>query len=170
MSRLFTALSIAISRASAAGGGGDGVSGVVPARPALRERILRPRLLRFLATAVVLLGAFIGQIAKAEQVQTQHHNGCKVFYQDAAVVNKVKPNYPDSARDLDLGKVTVLVQVTIGPSGSLVGANLYQSSNNMALDQAALTAARQSSYVPKIVACQPVVGDLLFRAEFDPSP
>lgn len=59
------------------------------------------------------------------------------------------------------GKVTVLLHVTIDPSGSLREARIYQSSNNMAIDQAAVAAARKSSYVPKIVGCQPVVGPFL---------
>jgi TonB family protein len=56
----------------------------------------------------------------------------------------------------------------VGPSGNLVGTKIYKSSNNMAIDQAALRAARQSTYSPKLVNCQPVEGDYLFRADFQP--
>jgi protein TonB len=94
---------------------------------------------------------------------------CKTPFQDATVVQQAQPDYPDSARELGLGEVQVAVQVTIGPTGSLVDAKIAQSANNMALDQAALAAARQSTYAPKIVNCQAVQGDYLFRVTFDPN-
>lgn len=94
---------------------------------------------------------------------------CKTPYQDATVVQQAQPEYPDSAREQGLGEVQVAVKVTIGPSGSLVNAAISQSAGNMALDQAALSAARQSTYAPKIVNCQPIQGDYLFRVTFDPN-
>jgi TonB family protein len=87
---------------------------------------------------------------------------------DASVINPVQPDYPDSAREANLGPVTVQVEVTVGPSGTLVGAKIYKSSNNMAVDMAALRAARQSTYSPKLVDCAPTTGDYLFRADFQP--
>jgi protein TonB len=94
---------------------------------------------------------------------------CKTPYQDATVVQQAQPEYPDQAREQGLGEVQVAVRVTIGPSGSLVNAAIAQSAGNMALDQAALAAARQSTYAPKIVNCEPVTGDYLFRVTFDPN-
>lgn len=94
---------------------------------------------------------------------------CKTPYQDATVVQQAQPEYPDSAREQGLGEVQVAVRVTIGPSGSLVNAAISQSAGNMALDQAALAAARQSTYAPKIVNCEAVTGDYLFRVTFDPN-
>jgi protein TonB len=94
---------------------------------------------------------------------------CKTPYMDATVVNQAQPEYPDSARDLGLGEVQVAVEVTISPTGSLVGTKIAQSGGNMALDNAALAAARQSTYSPKIVNCQPVQGDYLFKVTFDPN-
>ncbi|MGA8840791.1 MAG: energy transducer TonB, partial [Candidatus Aquilonibacter sp.] len=88
--------------------------------------------------------------------------------QEATVTNPMSPDYPDSARDLGLGPVTVLVVVTIGPTGSLVDAKIQQSSNNSAIDQAAIRAARQSQYAPKLVNCAPTSGSYIFRAEFNP--
>lgn len=94
---------------------------------------------------------------------------CKTPYQDATAVNPMTPDYPDSAREMGLGEVQVAVEVTIGPSGNLMDAKIAQSSNNMAIDQAALSAARGSTYAPKIVNCQPVVGTYLFKVTFDPN-
>jgi TonB family protein len=87
---------------------------------------------------------------------------------EATVTNPVQPDYPESARDLGLGAVTVEVEVTVGPSGNLVNAKIYKSSSNMAIDQAALRAARQSNYAPKLIDCSPTEGDYLFRADFQP--
>jgi TonB family protein len=94
---------------------------------------------------------------------------CKTPYQDATVVNQVTPEYPDQARDLGLGEVQVAVEVTIGPQGNLIDAKIAQTANNMSMDQAALAAARQSTYAPKIVNCQPTTGTYLFRVTFDPN-
>lgn len=87
---------------------------------------------------------------------------------EATVTNPVQPDYPESARDLGLGPVSVEVEVTVGPSGNLVTASIFKSSNNMSIDQAALRAARQSTYSPKLVNCSPTTGNYLFRADFQP--
>ena len=88
--------------------------------------------------------------------------------QDATVTTAMQPEYPQSAQDQGLGPVTVLVQVTVGPSGNLVDAKVYKSSNNMAVDNAAIRAARQSQYAPKLINCAPTTGDYIFRADFQP--
>jgi protein TonB len=87
---------------------------------------------------------------------------------DATVTNPAAAEYPESAKDLGLGEVTVNVKVTVGPSGNLIGAEVYKSSGNMMIDQAALRTARQSTYAPKLVNCQPTTGDYLFRVDFQP--
>ncbi|MBV8721080.1 MAG: energy transducer TonB, partial [Candidatus Eremiobacteraeota bacterium] len=87
---------------------------------------------------------------------------------EATTTNAVPAEYPESAKDLGLGEVTAQVEVTVGPSGNLINATIFKSTNNMAMDQAALRAARQSSYSPKLVNCQPVQGDYLFRVDFNP--
>lgn len=70
----------------------------------------------------------------------------------------------------------VTVQLTIGPDGKLVDALITPpySSGNMQLDQAALAAARQSTYEPKMEAtdagtvCRAVTGEYLFKVTFRP--
>jgi TonB family protein len=83
--------------------------------------------------------------------------------------------------------IVVAVEVTIDPNGKLVEARVVQSSGNMALDQAALNAARQSTYEPKMeatpirrqasaghtgdeagVVCRAVQAKYLFRVTFSP--
>ncbi|MEO6836255.1 MAG: TonB family protein [Candidatus Tumulicola sp.] len=87
---------------------------------------------------------------------------------EATVTSPVQPDYPEAARSLGLGPVSVEVEVTVGPSGNLVGAKIYKTSNNMSIDQSALRAARQSSYSPKLIDCSPTTGDYIFRADFQP--
>jgi TonB family protein len=94
---------------------------------------------------------------------------CKTPYQEATASNAVTPDYPDSARELGLGDVTVMVEVTVGPTGALEAASVERSGGNMAIDQAALRAARESTYLPKIVNCAPTSGTYLFRADFPAS-
>jgi TonB family protein len=59
--------------------------------------------------------------------------------------------YPNSARNL--GPVTILVKVAVNADGSVDSAEIFQSSNNAALDLGALRAARQSQYSPMTVNC-----------------
>ena len=94
---------------------------------------------------------------------------CSNPNQQAAVIDPIVPSYPDSARDLGLGTVSVLVQVTIDTQGRLVDARIYASSNNAAIDEAALRAARASKYAPRIANCAPVDGTYLFHADFAPN-
>lgn len=86
-------------------------------------------------------------------------------------------------------ETVVAVAVTIGADGNLVEARISQSSGNMALDQAAIAAARQSTYEPKMEAvpvrrqagaggaqnnsdagtvCRAVTGEYLFKVTFRP--
>jgi len=62
----------------------------------------------------------------------------------------------------------VLIAVTIDANGSVSHASVSQGSGNAAIDQAALRAARESSYKPRLVNCVPSAGTYIFRAEFSP--
>lgn len=84
----------------------------------------------------------------------------------ATVTNAVQPKYPVSARDL--APATVEVEVSIGPSGNVLGIRVTKSSGNTAIDQAVVRAARQSTFSPKLVNCEPTQGDHLFRAVVQP--
>src|SRR5262249_43056017 len=93
---------------------------------------------------------------------------CERANQDATVVSSPRAQFPDSARNLGMGAVSVGVQVTIDPTGMLIGEKISQTSNNMAIDAAALRAARQSSYLPRTSNCLPMQGDVVLRIDFDP--
>ncbi|MFN2528711.1 MAG: energy transducer TonB [Candidatus Baltobacteraceae bacterium] len=94
---------------------------------------------------------------------------CAVPSREAAATNLVTPEYPESAREANLGPVVVIVKITLSASASVLDASVLQSSQNSQIDRAAVQAARQSSYSPKLDNCAPVSGSYTFRANFDPS-
>ncbi|MGA7746242.1 MAG: TonB family protein [Candidatus Aquilonibacter sp.] len=98
-------------------------------------------------------------------VRTTHAPTCSKPFQEAYITVGTSPTYPASAPQIP---VTVLVQVTIGPTGKLIAAHIYQSSNNARMDMTALRAARDYKYAPKIVNCVPTIGSYIYRAEFIP--
>lgn len=93
---------------------------------------------------------------------------CSVTDKPVTVANAAKPIYPASALDLNLGLITVLVDITVGSDGKLLRAAVMQSSNNMAVDQAALRAVRRSRYSPAIKNCQAIEAEYVSRVVFDP--
>jgi TonB family protein len=75
--------------------------------------------------------------------------------------------YPESARENGaVGEVDVLV--TLSASGAVTQISIYHTSGNGALDQAAIRAARASSYSPEIINCQAAAGTYTFHASFSP--
>jgi TonB family protein len=97
----------------------------------------------------------------------QSASTCAIANREATVIHQAAAD-PDLARREDVYSV-VLVEVTIGPKGDLVSAAIYTSSENAAVDRAAIVAAKQSTYAPKLVNCTPVTGDYLFRILFKPN-
>jgi len=110
-----------------------------------------------------------GQVAHVAAPTPTPKPACADPYREATMTNGVAPEYPQAAKDQGLGPVVVLVKITLSPSASVENASVLQSSGNMSVDQAALVAARQSSYAPKLSDCKPVEGTYSFRASFDPS-
>jgi TonB family protein len=93
---------------------------------------------------------------------------CARPHMDALITRVVEPDYPKSAREQGVTG-TVLVRVSLDPSGGVMSTSIYKSSGNAELDQAALAAAHESTYSPEIEDCQPVRGTYLFRASFSKS-
>jgi periplasmic protein TonB len=84
---------------------------------------------------------------------------------DAYFVNKVAPDYPDLAQQEHIeGQVTV--DVTIGPDGRVEGVQLVKSSGSKLLDDAALDAARASTFRPPLVNGIPTSRDYLIIYTF----
>jgi TonB family protein len=120
-------------------------------------------MIRIALVAVILtVAGFVASAAGARACTTRNR--------PASVIKLVQPDYPESARDVGIGAVAVEVQVSIGSSGNLIGAEVYKSSSNMAIDQAALQAARRSIYQPRLKDCQPTTADLLLHFDISPGP
>ncbi|GAC1543857.1 MAG: hypothetical protein NVS3B16_10880 [Vulcanimicrobiaceae bacterium] len=90
---------------------------------------------------------------------------CAVPNADATTTRPVEPDYPDIARQQ--GAVgTANIKVSLDATGHVLDASIQKSAGNAALDQAALRAARASSFSPEIVNCVKTAGSYLFRADF----
>jgi TonB family protein len=62
--------------------------------------------------------------------------------------------------------VTVVVQVTIAPDGTIAGGRVVQSAGNAAFDGSAVRSVEESTFAPKLVDCKPVEGTYLFKVTF----
>ncbi len=89
--------------------------------------------------------------------------------QEAHTIEQAQPNYPQSASELGLGPVTVVVIVTVGPTGNLVGATIGSDpAHNSAIEQEALRVARTTTYAPHLVNCKPVTSEYQYVIDFEP--
>lgn len=66
---------------------------------------------------------------------------------DAEFADRVQPTYPQAAVDAGI-EGQVVVAITVGPDGRLLLATIRSSSGSTLLDDAALEAARASTYRP----------------------
>jgi TonB family protein len=87
---------------------------------------------------------------------------------DATVSQQMSPDYPESAREAGLRQLTVGIRVYITPQGKVAALRVFNSSGNGDLDQAAIRAAAESTYLPRIKNCTPTFGLYLFKVTFDP--
>lgn len=93
---------------------------------------------------------------------------CPSPFQDPTVTYQAQPNYPSSARALNLGTSTVNVVVAVRADGSLADAWIFGSSGVPQLDNSALDAARKSEYRGAVAFCQAVPGYYYFRVTYNP--
>jgi hypothetical protein len=93
--------------------------------------------------------------------------GCAERDQPAKAIDQVQPVFPESAKEAGLGKKSIGVTVTVGPSGNLIDARVTDTSFNAAIDRFALGGALQSTYAPATRTCQPVMGTLLVNYQAD---
>ncbi len=88
---------------------------------------------------------------------------------DATVLNQARPQYPQSARGLSTGTRTVDVTVAITADGTLADAWVSGPSGVAAFDDAALSAAKGSTYKNAVAYCQNVPSTYLFKVTFKPN-
>jgi TonB family protein len=83
----------------------------------------------------------------------------------ASIIASVEPAYSAAAREA--GAVgTATVNVLLDANGNVTDAVVQKSAGNADLDQAALLAARTSTYRPEIRNCAKSSGSYLFEADF----
>jgi len=90
---------------------------------------------------------------------------CAAPHVDARAIVKAEPDYPPLAQAQG-AMGTASVRVSLSETGAVVGADIYKSTGNAALDREALKAARNSRYAPEVEDCQRVPGRYLFVVDF----
>lgn len=85
---------------------------------------------------------------------------------DAVATDKVTPEMPEIARQMG-ATGTAQVKVSLDESGKVTAIAIYKSTNNRALDSAALDAAKQSKYAPEVKNCTKVAGSYLYTVTFE---
>ena len=62
----------------------------------------------------------------------------------------------------------VSVEIAVDSAGKIDDASIFVPSGNVLFDQAAIEAAKDSTYTSGRSFCQPAPGDYIFRVEFNP--
>jgi TonB family protein len=96
-----------------------------------------------------------------------HHvdvRSCSLLFKVAQAPNPVSPAFPKGT--IISEEHTALVKVLLDASGKVADAWIFGSSGAKPLDDAALVAARATTYVPGQFLCAPVPGVYMFRADF----
>ncbi|HEY0798754.1 MAG TPA: energy transducer TonB [Candidatus Baltobacteraceae bacterium] len=110
------------------------------------------------------VAATSAQVASAPQVATPGSIYAPGTILDARFISRVEPTYPEIAREQDAhGSATVLV--TIGPSGTVISARVGQSTGFNSLDNAAIEAARSSTFLPPVIDGRPATAT--YRVVYD---
>jgi hypothetical protein len=108
------------------------------------------------------------QILVATQTSAPGSLDCTAPFSDAAVPDPQSPIFPEGA--WIKGAVEVIVGVAVGADGTLSDSWVYLSSGDLAIDTAALDAARASTYRAGMAFCRSVPGEYLFQASFKQRP
>jgi TonB family protein len=90
---------------------------------------------------------------------------CRTQAAPAAISVPVPADYPRIAAEQNRSG-TAVIQVDLAGAGAIRNAMIFESSGNQFLDRAALLAARQQTYSPQIVGCEPVSGSYLITVDF----
>jgi TonB family protein len=107
-------------------------------------------------------------IADASPSPAATNSACPVPNRGVTITNAATPDFPPGALQQMTHDAMVVVRVTVAPDGNITKAEVVDAGGNASLGTAALRAAVASTYVPKIVNCQPTTGTYEFRAEFTP--
>jgi TonB family protein len=104
--------------------------------------------------------------ATATPAPTPTRPACANPNANAVATDKVTPDMPEIARQMG-ATGTAQVRVSLDATGKVTGVSIYKSTNNRALDAAAVDAARQSRYHAEIKDCVAVAGSYLYTVTFE---
>jgi hypothetical protein len=94
---------------------------------------------------------------------------CDKPFVDVRVLHAEQPVFPRSVAEEAFNTTAdVQVYVAVDRDGKLADAWLLATSGYRALDLAAITAAKESTYAPAVSYCRPVGATYIFTAEFQP--
>ncbi len=86
----------------------------------------------------------------------------------AAIVSRAEADFPEMARTMHSDGGTVIVKLDLDPAGHVAKTSVQKSAGNSLLDQAAIKAARQTSYKPATESCKTVASVYLMVVDMRP--
>ena len=92
--------------------------------------------------------------------------GTNTCTHEAWVTNPVPPPFNPPSGTQILRSLSTEVEVTLNPDGSVKTVSIFKSSGYTAWDDAVLYAARNSTYLPKVIDCKAVEARYIFRANY----
>ena len=111
-------------------------------------------------------GSTAAPAAAATAAPTPTRPACANPNVDAIATDKVTPEMPEIARQMG-ATGTAQVKVTLDEGGKVLATSIYKSTNNRALDNAAIDAAKQSKYAPEVKNCVKTAGSYLYTVTFE---
>lgn len=106
------------------------------------------------------------QIARPTSAIDANH--CMLYMLNFAMVKQVQPDYPQSEIGLKLGTVNVSLHLLIREDGSVGDASVTKSSGVKAIDDSALTAARQTIFKAPTYLCPGIPRETDATYSFNP--
>jgi TonB family protein len=116
--------------------------------------------------ALAALVAMVASTAPITAATRTPHAACLKQAAPATISRTIPADYPMISAEQNVSG-TAQVRVDLTSTGALRNAAIAGSSGNDLLDGAALAAARQQTYSPQIVDCQPVSGSYLIVVDFE---
>lgn len=118
------------------------------------------------AVVAAAIAFFAGAGPGAAQTLTPSADQCAVSDAPASTLVAAVPEVPSGLKTAGLNSGTTMVQVDIDADGHVLNASIAKTSGVYGLDQAALKAARESTFQPEVKNCTGVAGSYLFVVDF----
>ena len=118
------------------------------------------------AAAFALLPLLITPAGAQTLAPNANINACAVPNAQARTIVAQVPEIPSALQSAGLTSGTTMVQVDIDGEGRVVNAAVLKTSGVYGLDQAALRAAKESTFQPQITNCVGVAGSYIFEVDF----